>query len=66
MPKMKTSRSLAKRIRFTARGKLKHAKSGRSHLLSKKGRKRKLDLRRPGFVAKVDREKIRKLLPYGL
>ncbi|MCM8765626.1 MAG: 50S ribosomal protein L35 [Candidatus Omnitrophica bacterium] len=66
MPKMKTSRSLAKRIRFTATGKLKRAKAGKSHLLSKKRKKRKLDLRRPGFVVKEDREKLRKLLPYSL
>ncbi|MCM8783866.1 MAG: 50S ribosomal protein L35 [Candidatus Omnitrophica bacterium] len=64
MPKMKTSRSLAKRIRSTKSGKFKRPKGGKSHLLSKKRRKRKLDLRRPGFIAPVDREKIRRLLPY--
>ncbi|MGE4357622.1 MAG: 50S ribosomal protein L35 [Candidatus Omnitrophota bacterium] len=64
MPKMKTSRSLAKRIRVSKSGKFKRAKGGKSHLLSKKRRKRKQDLRRPAFIAPVDREKIRKLLPY--
>jgi len=65
MPKVKTSRSLAKRIKVTAKGKYKYFKAGKSHLLSKKRRKRKLDLLRAGFISKPDREKIRKLLPYG-
>ncbi len=65
MPKMKTSRSLAKRIKVTAKGKLKRPKAGKSHLLSKKKRKRKMDLRRAGFIVGPDIEKIRKLLPYS-
>lgn len=65
MPKMKTSRSLAKRVRFTASGKVKRAKAGKRHILTKKSRKRKSDLRRTGFVSKPDLEQIRKLLPYG-
>jgi large subunit ribosomal protein L35 len=65
MPKMKTSRSLAKRIRVTGKGKFKRPKAGKSHLLSKKRRKRKMDLRRAGFIVGPDKEKIRKLLPYS-
>jgi len=65
MPKMKTSRSLAKRVKFTASGKVKRGKAGKRHLLTVKKRKRKSDLRRGGLVSKPDLEQIRKLLPYG-
>ncbi|MCX5657062.1 MAG: 50S ribosomal protein L35 [Candidatus Omnitrophica bacterium] len=65
MPKMKTSRSTAKRVRFTASGKIKRAKAGKRHLLTKKNRKRKSSLRRGSFISKPDVEQIRKLLPYG-
>lgn len=65
MPKAKTSRSLVKRIRVTGKGKFKYFKAGKSHLLSKKNRKRKLELKKAGFISKSDREKIRKLLPYA-
>jgi len=64
MPKMKTSRSLAKRVRRTGKGKFKRAKAFKRHLLSKKTRKRKIHLRRSGLIAKPDIEMIRKLLPY--
>ena len=64
MPKMKTSRSLAKRVRRTGKGKFKRAKAFKRHLLSKKKRKRKIHLRHGGLIAKPDLEMIRKLLPY--
>ncbi|MEC9015544.1 MAG: 50S ribosomal protein L35, partial [Gemmatimonadota bacterium] len=41
MPKMKTHRGAAKRIKKTARGKLKRMKAFKSHILTKKDRKRK-------------------------
>lgn len=41
MPKMKTSRSAAKRFKVTGTGKLKRAKAYKSHILTKKSTKRK-------------------------
>ena len=47
MPKMKTSRSAAKRFKATGSGKLKRAKAYKSHILTKKSTKRKRNLRKP-------------------
>jgi large subunit ribosomal protein L35 len=45
MPKMKTNKSLSKRFRVTAKGRLKRRKAGKKHLLSHKRPKRKRQLR---------------------
>ena len=65
MPKMKTRRSVAKRFRFTAKGKIKYKHSFRSHLLTGRSQKRMRRLRRPGLVQRVDEKRIRALLPYA-
>lgn len=65
MPKLKTKKAVAKRIWLTKRGKLKRFRVGTSHLLGKKSSKRRRQLRRPALVAKVDRQMVRRLLPYG-
>ncbi len=65
MPKLKTRKSLAKRIKVTKKGKLKRSHAGRGHILTKKSRKRKRRLRQQGFVDKVDERVARRLLPYG-
>ncbi len=65
MPKLKTNKSAAKRFKMTKTGKLKKRNAGRGHILGKKKRKRKRQLRRAGFVSKVDEQRIRRLLPYG-
>ncbi len=65
MPKLKTKRSMAKRVRFTKKGKLKRSKAGASHILTKKSRKRKRHLRKQTFVDKADRAVTKRLLPYG-
>ncbi|MFA5059345.1 MAG: 50S ribosomal protein L35 [Candidatus Omnitrophota bacterium] len=65
MPKLKTNRSAAKRFRFTKKGKIKHRKAGRGHILGGKTRKRKRNLRQTGYIAGVDHQNIRRLLPYG-
>ena len=46
MPKMKTHKSIRKRFRVTATGKLKRRQAGKKHLLSHKTGKRKRQLRR--------------------
>ncbi len=65
MPKIKTSRSAAKRFKFTKTGKAKHKRAYLRHLLSSKSRGRKRELRQPGTLNKVDSAKIRALMPYA-
>ncbi len=65
MPKLKTNRALYKRLRFTKTGKLKKRSAGRQHILGKKTRKRKRNLRRNSYLSQVDAKKLRRLLPYG-
>lgn len=65
MPKMKTRKAFAKRVRLTASGKVKRAHANRSHLLSHRSRNRKRRLRRPDYISAVDEERIKRLLPYG-
>ncbi|HSP46767.1 MAG TPA: 50S ribosomal protein L35 [Clostridiaceae bacterium] len=64
MPKMKTHRATAKRIRKTGTGKYKRAKAGKSHILTKKSQKRKRNLRKAGLVSSTYVKTMRKLLPY--
>lgn len=49
MPKMKTNKAVAKRVKVTARGKLKVGKPGSSHLKSVKSPKR-LRTKRKGMT----------------
>lgn len=65
MPKLKTNRSVKKRIRITKSGKAKHFQAGRGHLLTGKSSKRKRHLCRAAFVSKGEMVSINKLLPYG-
>ena len=65
MPKMKTRRSVAKRFRFTAKGKVKRAQAFRSHLLTGRSSERMRRLRRNTLVNRVDEERVKRLLPYG-
>ena len=65
MPKIKTSRSAAKRFKLTKTGKAKHKRAFLRHLLSSKSRGRKRQLRQAGVLNKVDSAKIRLLMPYA-
>ncbi|HID32904.1 MAG TPA: 50S ribosomal protein L35 [bacterium (Candidatus Stahlbacteria)] len=62
MPKKKTKKSLAKRVKITGTGKIIRHKSGRSHLLSKKKKKRKRSLKKEKLVAGQKRCQLRRLL----
>jgi large subunit ribosomal protein L35 len=64
MPKMKTKRAAAKRLRKTASGKLKRRSGWKSHLLEAKSPKRRRKLRRAGLVDPVDAPRLKKLVPY--
>ncbi|MFO7839469.1 MAG: 50S ribosomal protein L35 [Desulfosalsimonadaceae bacterium] len=65
MPKMKTNRAAAKRFTRTATGKYRFRKSHASHILTKKSRKRKRELRKSQILDPSDRNEVRRLLPYG-
>jgi large subunit ribosomal protein L35 len=58
MPKKKTKKMTAKRVKVTASGKLKFARPGKGHLLSSKSRKRKRNLRRGKMVNDSDLKRI--------
>ncbi|MGI5891741.1 MAG: 50S ribosomal protein L35 [Bacillota bacterium] len=64
MPKMKTHRGAAKRIKATSSGQLKRSHAYKSHILGKKSAKRKRHLRKSGLVSKADYLKTKKILPY--
>ena len=51
MPKQKTHKGLAKRVKVTARGKIKHYRAGASHLMSVKSSQCRRKLRRPQTVS---------------
>lgn len=59
MPKQKTHRGTAKRIKKTASGKLKRAKAFRSHLAPRKTTKQKRHLRKAGLVSASDYKRIK-------
>lgn len=65
MPKMKTHRGTAKRVKVTATGKLKRMRAYKSHILTKKTQKRKRRLRKSTLISKGDASRISRLLPYG-
>lgn len=65
MPKIKTKKALAKRVRVTKKGRFKRSKAGRSHILTKKSRKRKRRLRKKGYIDKTGVKIAKRLLPYG-
>ena len=63
MPKMKTNRATAKRLKRTGTGKLRRRKAFRSHILTKKSTKRKRKLRKATLVSKSDQKRMKRLLP---
>ncbi len=65
MPKMKTNRGAAKRFRITGTGKLRRARSSKSHLLTGKSGKRMRPLRRGTLVHPADAKRMKVLVPYA-
>ena len=63
MPKMKTNRGAAKRMRRTGTGKIKRMRAYKSHILTKKSQKRKRRLRKPTLAAKAEMKRVGRLLP---
>ena len=64
MPKMKTKRAAAKRLKATGTGKLMRHRGWKRHLLEAKGPKRKRRLRKPVLVSAVDQPRLKTLVPY--
>ena len=62
MPKMKTDRGAAKRIKVTGTGRLRRRKAFRSHLLEKKNSVRMRRLGREADLAKGDEKATRRML----
>ncbi len=64
MPKLKTHKGIAKRIKKTGKGKLKSRKGFHSHILTKKSSDRKRQLRKSKILDKTYQKRYKKLMPY--
>ena len=64
MPKIKTNRSASKRFRLTGTGKVVRNKAYKSHILTKKTRKRKRNLRQSALLDAADQKQVKKMIPY--
>jgi len=64
MPKMKTNRGAAKRLKVSGTGKVMRRKAFASHILTKKSTKRKRGLRMGDVVDSANIKSVRKLMPY--
>jgi large subunit ribosomal protein L35 len=62
MPKLKTRKSVKKRIKVTKRGKVKVKKSFSGHLLTSKNRKRKRHLKQKRVLTKNEAAKLRTMV----
>jgi len=66
VPKIKTHRGTAKRVKVTATGKVlhRHQFSGCGHILSKKSRNRKRKFRKDQSTSPGDLQRFRPQIPY--
>ena len=62
MPKMKTKKSVAKRFSITGTSKVKRARDGKNHILTKKTRKRKRNLKKAAIVSKSYERNIKAMM----
>ncbi len=62
MPKLKTRKGVAKRVKVTKSGKLKVSKANRRHILTSKVKKRKRQLKKASYLTKADEKRISLLL----
>ena len=62
MPKMKTKSSAKKRFKVTGSGKIKRKHAYKSHILTKKSKKRKLSLTHSTLVHESDKANIKQQL----
>lgn len=66
MPKMKTRKCAAKRVKQTGTGKYRRNCAGKRHILTHKSAKRKRRLRGSVEVKSTELRRIKASLPYGL
>ena len=66
MPKLKTRKSIAKRLKQTSTGKYMRLQAGKSHILTKKNSKRKKRLGKTIILLDTEKNKMKTSLPYGL
>ena len=62
MPKLKTHSGSKKRFNLTKTGKVKRAKAFKSHILTKKTKKRKRNLDHTGLVDATNVKQVKRLL----
>jgi large subunit ribosomal protein L35 len=63
MPKLKTRKSVAKRFKVTKRGKvLPYRSANTSHIMSKKGSKRRRRLRHPDVITGAQAKTMRRMM----
>lgn len=62
MPKVKTDSRAKKTFKITGTGKISRRKAFKSHILTKKSKKRKRNLRKPALVSKGDTSNVKYLL----
>lgn len=66
MPKIKTSKTAAKRFKQSANGKLMHGHSRRNHLMIHKGPGRSRKLAQEGELAASMKHRVKRLIPNGI
>ena len=66
MPKLKTRKCAAKRLKQTGTGKFMHFKAGKRHLQTGKTAKRRRHLSNDGEIKGTEMRRIKIALPYGL
>lgn len=64
MPKIRTKRAAAKRLKSTGTGKLKRRAGWKRHLLEAKSPKRRRRLRQPTLITPADAPRLKALVPY--
>ena len=62
MPKQKTHKGLAKRVKISAKGKVKRKKAGAGHLMSSKNAKRRRRIGNPAVVKTATAETMKIML----
>jgi large subunit ribosomal protein L35 len=65
MPKMKTRKCAAKRVKKTGTGKFLRNRAGHRHILTKKSSKRKRHLGQSVVVKSTEMKRIRSSMPYA-
>ncbi len=65
MPKVKTNSSAKKRFKLTGTGKIARKNAYKSHILTKKSKKRKRNLTTTSYVADGDMGNVKRMLAIG-